>query len=138
MYLRLTGTGRTARLLRRSVTWKSCLRFSAALGVVAIVNLLVPDNVSTAVQNPMGAAAVIAFGLGFRRVRAQRAWNAVAVGVCLYALGDLAGAVLPGAGSPTEFALITSLVYLGSYLFLAVGITYMLFERGNGVPVSDS
>lgn len=67
--------------------------------------------------------------LGIGKVRAQRAWNAIAVGVCLYAMGDLGGTILPEGGSPTGFALVTSLLYLGSYLSLATGITFMLVER---------
>lgn len=53
-YPKMSGNGRFGILLRRSFTWKSCLRFAAALGLMAIVNLLLPDDVGGAVQNPMG------------------------------------------------------------------------------------
>ena len=130
-YPKVSGTGRIRRLLLRSFSWVSCLRFAATLGALAIVNLLLPDDVSGAVHNPMGAAAAIAVGLGTSRVRARRAWNAIAAGVCLYALGDMAGAFVPAGevGSPTGFALATSVLIMASYSLLAAGLTFMLIDR---------
>lgn len=130
-YPRVSRTGRLRRLLSRSFSWVSCLRFAATLGALAIVNLLLPDDVSSAVHNPMGAAAAIAVGLGTSRVRARRAWNAIAAGVFLYSLADVAGAIVPGgnAVAPTDVALVTSALILVSYSLLAAGLTFMLINR---------
>lgn len=122
--------GRDVRaLLHRSFTWKACLRFAGSLAILAVVNLMLPSHIGSAVQNPMGAAAVIAVGLGVSRVRTKRAWNAIAAGVIPYALGDVVGAVLPVGATPIGFALLTSLLYLASYALLAAGLTFMLVER---------
>jgi hypothetical protein len=130
-YPDVNGPSRFRAFLHRSFSWVSCLRFAAALGGLAIINLFLPADVGSAVRNPMGAAAVIAIGLGAHRAQARRAWNAIVAGIGFYALGDLAGAIVPAGQtqSPTGMALATSVLILASYSCLAAGITFMLVDR---------
>lgn len=98
---------------------------SIVLGIALLTHVALPDHVSAAILNPMGASIGIAAVAGLRRSSCRSAWNFLAAGVTAYAAADTVG--LMSAEAAVEHA--TLFLYVAAYAAFAAGFALFVAQR---------
>lgn len=117
------GSKETSRKRRQFL-----VRLVVACAAWGVAGLLVPDVLSAAVLNPMGAALALAFIAGVDRVRHRVAWSCTLLGAAVYATTDIVAIFGPSAG-------LLAGGFVAAYLCLALSLAAFL---GGGVAVNKS
>ena len=105
-----------------STRWMAC---GFGLAAAAIAYFLLPAELGRSIYNPMGAGAAVALLTGAGRVASARAWRLLATAVLSHAAADALGSAVPVADHGA-LGVAAGVIYLFSYLVLAVGLARML------------
>lgn len=95
------------------------------LGIGLLAYVALPDHISAAILNPMGASIGVAAVAGVRRSSCRSAWNFLAAGVAAYAVADSAG-LLSSEAAVEQAALF---LYIGAYAAFAAGFALFVTHR---------
>lgn len=119
----LAGRQRADYVVRAltSTRWMVC---TLGLAIAAMAYFLLPNEVGRSIYNPMGAGAAVALVTGAGRVASRRTWRSLGTSVFSYAVADTLSSLAPlsDSGAPTTFGTVAAVLYLVSYLVLAVGL----------------
>ena len=114
-----------------STRWMVC---ALGLAAAAMAYFLLPNEVGRSIFNPMGAGAAVALVTGAGRIASRRTWRSLGTSVLSYAVADTLSSLAPlsNTGTPTTFGTVAAVLYLISYLVLALGLAGVLGSLRSG------